>query len=71
MFIASKLNEVYPLRMKTLYEKIVHKKVAIEELRDREADLMRLFGYCFADNTTYDTTKIVLATLRTGNLHLI
>jgi hypothetical protein len=35
MFMASKMNEIFPLRMKTVYEKIVHKKVSIEELRDK------------------------------------
>jgi len=28
MYIASKMDEVYPLKIKTIYEKIVHKKIA-------------------------------------------
>lgn len=66
--MASKLNEVFPLRMKTLYEKVVHKKVSVVELRDREADFLKLFGYCLADNNIYETTKIALAMLRAGTL---
>lgn len=32
MLIASKMNEVYPLKIKTVYEKIAHKKLSILEL---------------------------------------
>jgi len=32
MLIASKMNEVYPLKIKTIYEKIAHKKLSILEL---------------------------------------
>jgi hypothetical protein len=32
MFIASKMEEVYPLKMKTVFEKIAHKKISIAEL---------------------------------------
>lgn len=30
MFISSKYEDVFPIKMKTLYEKIAHKKVSIE-----------------------------------------
>jgi len=29
MFIASKYEDIYPLRMNVIYEKIAHKKIAI------------------------------------------
>lgn len=32
MFIATKMEEVYPLKMKTVYDKIAHKKISIIEL---------------------------------------
>lgn len=32
MTIASKMNEVYPLRIRTVYEKIGHRKLAIDDL---------------------------------------
>jgi hypothetical protein len=32
MLIASKMEEVFPFRLKTIYEKIVHKKIAIKDL---------------------------------------
>jgi len=30
MMIASKMEEVYPLKVKTVYEKIAHKKLPME-----------------------------------------
>lgn len=32
MFVATKMEEVYPLKMKTIYDKIAHKKIPISEL---------------------------------------
>jgi hypothetical protein len=29
MFIASKFEDIFPLKMKTVYEKIAHKKIEI------------------------------------------
>jgi hypothetical protein len=32
MLIATKMDEVYPLKIKTVYEKIVHKKIEKKDL---------------------------------------
>ena len=34
MLIATKMDEVYPLKIKTVYEKIVHKKIDKSEIVD-------------------------------------
>jgi len=36
MLIASKMEEVYPLKMKTVYEKIGHKKLPMKDLVETE-----------------------------------
>jgi hypothetical protein len=36
MYIASKMDEIYPLKIKTIYEKIVHKKISKEALIEME-----------------------------------
>lgn len=36
MYIASKMDEIYPLKIKTIYEKIVHKKISKEALIETE-----------------------------------
>ena len=33
MFIASKYEDIYPLKMKTVFEKIAHKKISINEIK--------------------------------------
>ena len=33
MFIASKFEDIYPLKMKTVFEKIAHKKLEIEKIK--------------------------------------
>ena len=40
MFIASKYEDIYPLKMKMVYEKIAHKKLAIEDIKTLELDIM-------------------------------
>jgi hypothetical protein len=33
MFIASKYEDIYPLKMKMVFEKIAHKKLTIEKIK--------------------------------------
>jgi cyclin B/cyclin A len=45
MFMASKYEDVFPLLMKTVFNKIGHKKFAIEDIRSREMDILRVLGF--------------------------
>jgi hypothetical protein len=36
MFIASKFEDIYPLKMKTVFEKIAHKKLEIQRIKTLE-----------------------------------
>src|SRR3954454_20332105 len=45
MFIASKYEDIYPLLMKTVFNKIGHKKIAIDAIRMREMDILRVLGF--------------------------
>ena len=40
MFVASKYEDIYPLKMKMVYEKIGHQKIAIEEIKALELDIL-------------------------------
>jgi len=33
MFIASKSEDIYPIKMKTVFNQIVHKKITIEDIK--------------------------------------
>ena len=45
MLLASKLNEVYPLKIRTVYEKIVHRKIEKKELVEMEAKMTTALDY--------------------------
>jgi hypothetical protein len=37
MFIASKFEEIYPVKLQIVHEKIAHKKLSKEEIREKES----------------------------------
>mgnify|MGYP001298763879 CR=1 FL=1 len=39
MLIASKMEEVYSFRLKTIYEKIVHKKISMKDIVEMEGTI--------------------------------
>ena len=45
MFMASKYEDVYPLLMKTVFNKIGHKKISVEAVRAKELEILRVLGF--------------------------
>jgi len=41
MFIASKYQDIYPLRLKIVQDKIAHNKLSCEEIKNKEDEMMR------------------------------
>ena len=39
------MEEVYPLKIRTVFEKIAHKKLALEELIETEGRIMKVLDY--------------------------
>ena len=60
MFIASKFEDIYPLKMKTVYEKIAHKKLEISKMKELELDIMRVIKYQIHSPTVLDFLKVYL-----------
>lgn len=60
MFIASKFEDIYPLKMKTVYEKIAHKKLDIQKIKDLELDIMKSIQYKIHAPTVLDFLKVYL-----------
>ncbi len=54
IFTASKYQDIYPLRLKVVYEKIAHKKLAPEDIKDREADIYQHLGYIVGKPTQWE-----------------
>jgi hypothetical protein len=45
MFIASKYEDVYPLLMKTVFNKIGHKKISEDIIREKELEILRALKF--------------------------
>lgn len=60
MFVASKFEDIYPLKMKTVHEKIAHSKLDIEKIKTLELDIMRIIKYKIHAPTVLDFLKVYL-----------
>lgn len=67
MFIASKYNDIYPLRLKTMQDKIAHKKLSEKEIKDKESEIMHLRSYKLGDVTAWDFLSIYLEEMFSTN----
>jgi len=45
MFIASKYQDIYPLRLKTVHEKIAHRKLSTQEIKAKEEEITKCLNY--------------------------
>ena len=60
MFIASKYEDIYPLKMKMVFEKIAHKKLPIEKIKALEMDILRAISYKIPAPTILDFLKFYM-----------
>lgn len=54
MFIASKYEEIYPLRLSVVHEKIAHRKLSTDAIKKKEKDIMDAMEYKLTGVTPYD-----------------
>lgn len=60
MFVASKFEDIYPLKMKTVYEKIAHQKIEISAIKALELNIMKVIQYKIHTPTVLDFLKVFL-----------
>ena len=60
MFIASKYQDIYPLRLKIVQDKIAHNKLTCKEIRKKEDEIMRYLDYNIGLPTMWDFITIFL-----------
>ena len=58
MFIASKYNEIYPIRINTFYDKIAHFKVSVQQIKQQEALILQAIDYDTSNPTILEFTQI-------------
>lgn len=54
MFMASKYQDIYPLRLKIVHEKIAHKKLSSEEIKAKEEVISKSLNYIIGKPTQWD-----------------
>ena len=57
MFVASKFEDIHPLKMKTVHEKIAHKKLTVDEIKGTEMKVMSTLQYKINAPTCLDFLK--------------
>jgi hypothetical protein len=54
LFIASKYQDIYPIRLKIVHERIAHKKLSTEEIKMKEAEITQCQGYIIGKPTQWE-----------------
>ncbi len=60
MFLASKYQDIYPLRLRIVHEKIAHKKLSCQEIIKKEQELARLLQYNIGLPTMWDFINLFI-----------
>ena len=60
MFIASKYQDIYPLRLKIVQDKIAHNKLTCKEIRDKEDEITRYLNYSIGLPNMWDFINVYL-----------
>ena len=58
MFISSKYEDIYPLKLSIVFEKIGHKKIQKKEITDFERLLIKTLDFDLRKPTIYDFLTI-------------
>ena len=61
MFVATKMEEVYPLKIKTIFDKIAHKKIPISDLVAMEKKIVEALNFCLTSSTFFDLAMTRIA----------
>ena len=60
MFISSKYEDIIPLKMKRVYEKIAHKKLSVDKIKSLEMEILKVIKYRIPAPTSLDFLKVYL-----------
>lgn len=63
MFIASKYEEIYPLKLSVVHEKISHKKLSSEQIKQKESEIMQAINFSLTDSTLFEFLMLTLQSL--------
>ena len=58
MFIASKYEDIYPLKLSIVHDKIAHWKLSTESMQEKEQELLQILDFDVRKPTIYDFLTI-------------
>ncbi|CAD8144368.1 unnamed protein product [Paramecium pentaurelia] len=60
IFIAAKYEEINPLKLSVVHEKIAHKKLSTDQIKKKESDILQTIGFDLVGGTLYDMYNLIL-----------
>ncbi|CAD8127463.1 unnamed protein product [Paramecium sonneborni] len=63
MFMACKFEEIYPVKLQVVHEKIAHKKLTKDEIKEKETNILTTLDFSLVGITILDIITIVLSIL--------
>ena len=54
MFIASKYYDIYPLKLKMVFEKIAHKKLSCQDIKNKEDEIMNSLNFIIGKSNIWE-----------------
>ncbi|CAK58509.1 unnamed protein product (macronuclear) [Paramecium tetraurelia] len=60
MFIAAKYEEIHPMKLSVVHDKIAHKKLSTDQIKKKESDMLQTIGFDLGGGTLYDMYNLIL-----------
>ncbi|CAD8061186.1 unnamed protein product [Paramecium sonneborni] len=60
MFIAAKYEEIHPMKLSVVYEKIAHKKLSTDQIKKKESEILQTIGFDLVGGTLFDMYNLIL-----------
>ena len=58
IFIATKFEELTPIKLSVVYEKIGHRKISKDDIRMMESEILSIIGYDLVGGTLFDLVNL-------------
>lgn len=58
--MATKYEEIYPIKLKVMYDKIAHQKVSINQMKQREHHICQIINFDFHNSSIYEITMLTI-----------
>lgn len=69
MFLASKYQDIYPLRLKVIYDKIAHKKLSCDDIKAKENEIAKCLHYKFTFPNLWDFITVFIEEIFVGKFN--